>query len=169
MQTLLGTVLDPHASWLLLRGIKTIGVRVKRQAESALALARLLQRSAAVDAVEYPWLETSKGYPIAMRQMRGGGGVLTFTLKGGVDAARRFADALEIISVATSLGGVESLIEIPADLDYSEEALGDAASSTGIPSGLLRLSVGIEDLEDLVADVERGLAAVPDLVSAAHA
>jgi cystathionine beta-lyase/cystathionine gamma-synthase len=82
---------------------------------------------------------------------------------------RRFADALQVISVATSLGGVESLIEIPADLDFSEEELGDAAASTGIPSGLLGLSVGIEDLGDLVADIDRGLAAVPEPMSATHA
>ncbi len=159
MQILLGTVLDPHASWLLLRGIKTLGVRVRRQSENALALARRLREDQSVERVEYPWLESSQGYPIASRQMRGGGGVLTFTLKGGIEAAHRFADALRIIATATSLGGVESLIEIPADLDFSEEELGHAAADAGISPGVVRLSVGIEDLDDLIADVERGLAA----------
>ncbi len=159
MQVLLGTVLDPHAAWLLLRGIKTLGVRVRQQAANALTLAKLLRRHDAVESVEYPWLESSEGFPIASRQMRGGGGVLTFSLRGGVEAAHRFADALRVIATATSLGGVESLIEIPADLDFSPEELGESAVETGIPPSLVRLSVGIEDLDDLVADVERGLAA----------
>jgi cystathionine beta-lyase/cystathionine gamma-synthase len=165
MQILLGTVLDPHASWLLLRGIKTLGVRVQRQAENALALARLLQRHDAVESVEYPWLESSRSFPVASKQMRGGGGVLTFTLKGGLEAAHQFSDALELISVATSLGGVESVIEIPADLDFGPDELGDTAGESGIPKALIRLSVGIEDIGDLVADVEHALAAVSAAVA----
>ncbi len=167
MQILLGTILDPHSCWLLLRGIKTIGVRVQRQAENALALARFLHRHDAVESVEYPWLETSPSFGIAAKQMRGGGGVLTFTLKGGIESAHRFSDALELISIATSLGGVESVIEIPSDLDFSHEELGDAADETGIPVGLIRLSVGIEDIGDLIGDVERALTAVAAPVVAA--
>jgi len=168
MQVLLGTVLDPHAAWLLLRGIKTLGVRVQRQAENALAIARLLQRSEVVESVEYPWLESSRFYPVASRQMRAGGGVLTFQLKGGIEAAHRFSDALELISIATSLGGVESVIEIPSDLDFSNEELGDAADDVGIPDGLIRLSIGIEDISDLINDIETGLAAVAKEPAAAH-
>jgi cystathionine beta-lyase/cystathionine gamma-synthase len=167
MQVLLGTILDPHSCWLLLRGIKTIGVRVQRQAENALALARFLQRQAAVESVEYPWLESSPSFGVAAKQMRGGGGVLTFTLKGGVEAAHQFSDALELISIATSLGGVESVIEIPSDLDFSHDELGDAANQTGIPVGLIRLSVGIEDIGDLLRDVEHALAAVTTSVATA--
>jgi cystathionine beta-lyase/cystathionine gamma-synthase len=168
MQVLLGSVLDPHASWLLLRGIKTLGVRVLRQADNALALARLLSRADAVETVEYPWLETSKSFPIAARQMRGGGGVLTFNLKGGLEAAHRFSDALQLISIATSLGGVESVIEIPADLDFGPDELGEAAEQTAVPAGLIRLSVGIEDISDLIADVQTGLAAVSQHVAVSH-
>ena len=160
MQELLGTVLDPHAAWLLLRGIKTLGVRVTRQSESALTIARRLESSAEIAAVHYPLLESSPYFATASRQMRGGGGVVSFVLRDGLAGARRFVDALELIPTATSLGGVESVVEIPAELDWSEEELGAAAADTGIPLGLIRLSVGIEDLDDLLADLDRGLKAV---------
>lgn len=161
MQELMGTILDPHAAWLLLRGIKTLGVRVLRQSESALAIARKLAASAEVAAVHYPLLESSPYYAVASKQMRGGGGVLSFVARGGIQGARRFVDSLEIIPTATSLGGVESVVEIPADLDWNEEELGAAAAAeTGIPPGLVRLSVGIEDLDDLLTDVDRGLRAM---------
>ncbi len=160
IQELLGTVLDPHAAWLLLRGIKTLGVRVARQSESALRIARLLASRVEIEAVHYPLLESSPYFAVASRQMRGGGGVLSFVPRGELAGARRFVDALRLIPTATSLGGVESVVEIPADLDWSEEELGAAAADTGIPKGLIRLSVGIEDVDDLLADVERGLEAV---------
>ncbi len=158
-QILLGSVLDPHAAWLLLRGIKTLAVRVQRQADSALAVARHLEKSTKVEAVHYPFLESAPTYRIARAQMRGGGGVLSFVLKGGIEAARRFVDSLRLIPIATSLGGVESVIEIPAELDWNEAKLGKAAADTGIPAGLIRLSIGIEDPGDLLADLDRGLAA----------
>jgi methionine-gamma-lyase len=161
MQELMGTILDPHAAWLLLRGIKTLGVRVERQSASALAIARKLAASPSVSAVHYPFLEGSPYYAVASKQMRGGGGVLSFVARDGIAGARRFVDALELIPTATSLGGVESVVEIPADLDWSEEELGAAAAAqTGIPPGLVRFSVGIEDLDDLLADVDRGLNAM---------
>ena len=159
MQVQLGGVMDPHAAWLLLRGIKTLEVRVMRQCATALRIAELLAARDEVSAVLYPWLESSPGSDIARRQMRAGGGVISFEMAGGLHAARAFVDALEIIPIATSLGGVESLIEIPYDLDFSEEELGDAAQHTGIAPGLIRLSVGIETPEDLLADIERGLQA----------
>jgi len=160
MQVLLGTILDPHACWLLLRGIKTLGVRVREQSTSALALAQFLNEQAVVERVTYPFLQSGGSYKIASRQMRAGGGVVSFELKGGLPAAQKFVDALKLISTATSLGGVESVIEIPADLDFSEEDLGDAAKTTGIALGLIRLSVGIEDVADLMADIRQALASV---------
>src|SRR5689334_1141252 len=102
MQFLLGTVLDPHAAWLLIRGVRTLGVRVRRQAESALVLARKLALHPNVESVSYPYLETDPGYAVASRQMRGGGGVVSFAVKGGTTAARRFADALRLVPIATS-------------------------------------------------------------------
>jgi len=160
MQFLLGGLLDPHAAWLLLRGIKTLEVRVARQSETAQRIAELLAAREEVTAVHYPWLASSPTYSIARKQMRAGGGLVSFEMAGGLRGARAFVDALEIIPIATSLGGVESLVEIPCDLDFSEEELGDAAQHTGIAPGLIRLSVGIETPEDLLADIERGLRAV---------
>ncbi len=121
MQILLGTVQDPHAAWLLMRGIRTLGVRVRRQAETALALARTLSSHAIVESVFYPYLETDPGYAIASKQMRGGGGVVSFVVKGGTGGSRRFADALRLIPIATSLGGVETIVELPYDLDFDGE------------------------------------------------
>lgn len=160
MQCLLGTILDPHACWLLLRGIKSLGIRVQRQTDSALAIAKFLQGQAVVERVHYPWLEGTPYHRIATKQMRGGGGVLSFQFKDGYSAATRFVDALRLIPVATSLGGVESVIEIPADLDFSEDELGTAAYKSGIAAGLIRLSVGIEDLSDLLRDITQGLQAI---------
>jgi cystathionine beta-lyase/cystathionine gamma-synthase len=108
-----------------------------------------------VKGVYYPWLDGSPGSAIARDQMRGGGGVVSFELNGGVDAARRFVDALRLIPIATSLGGVETLIEIPGDLDFSP----DAPNASGVPAGLLRLSVGLESPGDLIDDLQLGIAA----------
>ena len=154
MQILLGTVLDPHAAWLLMRGVRTLGVRVRRQADTALALARKLSSHAGVEAVFYPYLETDPGYAIASKQMKGGGGVVSFKVKGGTASARRFADALELIPIATSLGGVETIVELPYDLDFGEESGNGHDSPLG---GTIRMSVGLEDVDDLWADLDRAL------------
>jgi cystathionine gamma-synthase len=158
MQILLGTVQDPHAAWLLMRGIRTLGVRVRRQAESALALARKLSLHSSVEAVFYPFLESDPGYAIASKQMRGGGGVVSFVVKGGTSASRRFADALRLIPIATSLGGVETIVELPYDLDFEADdaETGVAGSPLG---GTIRMSVGLEDVSDLWADLDQALRA----------
>lgn len=156
MQILLGTVLDPHAAWLLLRGVRTLGVRVRRQAETALALARALSQESAIEQVSYPYLETDPGFAVASKQMRGGGGVVTFVPRGGAVVARRFADSLKLIPIATSLGGVETIVELPYDLDFGEEADGGVEQPF---AGAIRMSVGLEDFADLWADIEQALAA----------
>ena len=158
MQILLGTVQDPHAAWLLMRGIRTLGVRVRRQAESALALARKLSSHPGVETVFYPFLEGDAGYAIASKQMRGGGGVVSFVVKGGTSASRRFADALRLIPIATSLGGVETIVELPYDLDFEADdaETGVAGSPLG---GTIRMSVGLEDVSDLWADLDQALRA----------
>ena len=158
-QVLLGGLLDPHAAWLLLRSIKTLGVRVQRQCDTALALARFLVQQDGIVQVHYPWLEGSAYVELARKQMRGGGGVVSFEVAGGLAGARRFVDVLRLIPVATSLGGVESVIEVPSELDFSERELGAAASLTGIRPGLIRLSVGLEDVHDLEADLCLGVGA----------
>jgi methionine-gamma-lyase len=160
IQVLLGNIMDPHAAWLLLRGIKTLGLRMQKQCANALELARYLESKEGILSVSYPWLESSPTYSLARKQMRGGGGVLSFEVEGGLKGARAFLDALELIPIATSLGGVETILEIPFELDFSEEELGEAAHETGISPGLIRLSVGIEDPGDLIEDLQRGLAAL---------
>jgi len=140
-----------------MRGIRTLGVRVRRQAESALALARKLASHPIIEAVFYPFLETDPGYAIASKQMRGGGGVVSFVVKGGTGASRRFADALRLIPIATSLGGVETIVELPYDLDFeADDENGAAESPLG---GTIRMSVGLEDVSDLWADLDQALRA----------
>jgi cystathionine beta-lyase/cystathionine gamma-synthase len=158
MQYLLGAVLDPQAAWLLLRGMKTIAVRVPRQSESALVIARFLAAAPGIRRVSYPFLESSTDYEIARRQMRAGGGVVSFEVEGGAVAARRFVDALQLISIATSLGGVETIVEVPADLDFEPTAEGPGL----VAPGLVRLSVGLEDPHDLLGDLQRGVAALAE-------
>lgn len=155
----LGGVIDPHAAWLLLRGLKTLAVRVERQNDNALQLARFLERHPRVKRVYYPFLETDPQYPLAKRLMRGGGGVLSFDLAGTADEARRFVDALELISLAPSLGGVETLVTLPAITSHAMLSAEERAQA-GITDQLVRLSVGIEQGADLVADIERAFEAL---------
>lgn len=152
----LGSVLDPHAAFLIARGIKTLGVRVARQNDSALALARTLEADPRIERVFYPMLESHSSHAIAKTQMRGGGGVVSFIVKGGRAAASRLIDAVKIPKIAASLGGVESLIEQPAIMSYSELSTEELAK-VGIDPALVRMSVGIEDTADLVRDLEQAL------------
>ena len=154
MKRLLGGVLDPQASWLLLRGIKTLAVRSERVFASALALAELLQRSPVVGSLNYPLLPTHPDFEVASRQMSGGGGVVSFSLKGGPTAARRLLNSLRLIQIASSLGGVETLIEMPYDLDWYGK---DDLPLKTVDPGLVRLSVGLEDIDDLTADLSQAL------------
>jgi cystathionine gamma-synthase len=153
---IVGSVLDPHAAFLIMRGLKTLSVRVERQNQSALALAKALERHPNVERVHYPWLESHPSYAIATGQMRGGGAVVSFVVKGGRAAASRVVDAARIPQIAASLGGVESLIEQPAIMSFFELSDDDLAK-IGIDPALIRLSVGIEETEDLVADLLNAL------------
>jgi cystathionine gamma-synthase len=153
---ILGSVLDPHAAFLIARGLKTLGVRVQRQNENALAIARLLEADPHIERVFYPMLESHPSHAIARAQMRGGSGVVSFIVKGGRSAASRLVDAVRIPKIAASLGGVESLIEQPAIMSYSELSAEELAK-VGIDPALIRLAVGIEDPEDLLRDFARAL------------
>ena len=147
-----GSVLDPHAAFLIMRGLKTLALRVERQNQSALALAKALEQHPRVERVHYPWLESHPSYSIATTQMRGGGAVVSFVVRGGRAAASRVVDAARIPQIAASLGGVESLIEQPAIMSFFE--LGDdELAQIGIDPALIRLSVGIEETADLVEDL----------------
>jgi cystathionine gamma-synthase len=153
----LGGVLDPHAAWLLERGIKTLALRVKQQNESALKVAQFLEDHPRVQRVWYPGLASHPDHDVARQQMSGFGGVVSFEIDGDCDTTSRFVDALHIPVIAPSLGGVESLVEQPAVMSYYEMTSAERAA-IGIADGLVRLSVGIEEAADLVADVGAALA-----------
>jgi cystathionine beta-lyase/cystathionine gamma-synthase len=154
---MLGTVLDPHAAYALGRGLKTLAVRVARQNASALAVARWASRDRRVTAVCYPGLEEHPDHAIAARQMRGFGGMVTIDLAGSYERAARFFDRLRVIKRAASLGGVESLCSLPvltSQHGHTDEELARA----GVTKGMARLSIGLEDPEDLIADLDQALA-----------
>jgi cystathionine beta-lyase/cystathionine gamma-synthase len=154
----LGGVLDPHAAYLILRGLKTYFVRYQAQCASAGQIAQLLATHPQVERVHYPGLATHPQHQLAARQMRDFGSIVSFDLKGGEPAGRRFADALELFALAASLGSTESLVVTPAmmggrDLDPAQQR------TSGISAGTIRLSIGLEDPQDLLADVARALEA----------
>lgn len=153
----LGTTCSAHDSWLLLRGLKTLAVRIRAHEENANQVARFLDAQPEVEKVYYPGLTTHPGHDLASKQQDGYGGVLSFDLQGGEEAAFCFVSGLQLHALAESLGGVESLIEHPYSMSHaamSPQALAEAK----IGQGCLRISVGIEAVEDLIADLEQGFA-----------
>jgi cystathionine gamma-synthase len=155
----MGGTIDPHCCYLLLRGLKTFPLRVARQNEIALTVARYLEAHPKIKRVYYPFLESHPHYKVATTQMRGGGGVVTFETKGTMAGAKRFLDALKLCYIGPSLGGVETLITHPALVSYYDYTR-KARYKLGITDTLFRLAVGIEDADDIVADLERGLGSV---------
>ena len=156
----LGGCIDPHTAFLVERGLKTVHLRVQRQCENAMALATRLEKHPKVRRVVYPGLASHPGHAIARRQMSAFGGVVAFVLAGGLKAAETFYDSLQLVSRAASLGGVESLISLPVHTShygFSDAQLAEA----GIDPGAVRLSLGVEDAADVIADVERALESVP--------
>jgi cystathionine beta-lyase/cystathionine gamma-synthase len=153
-----GGTLDPHAAFLILRGLRTYFVRYQAQCERALAIAQLLAGHAAVARVHYPGLPAHPQHALAARQMRDFGSIVTFDLQGGEAAARRFADALELFALTPSLGSGESLV-LTAQIMSGRELDAGQQRISGITPGTVRLSIGLEDPEDLVEDVSRALAA----------
>ena len=158
LQNAVGAVPSPFDSFLVLRGLKTLAVRMERHTSQALALARWLESRPEVTRVLYPGLLSHPDHVLARRQMRAYGGMITFVLRGGGEAARAFLAHLRLVTLAESLGGVESLAEHPASMTHAA-LTPERRKALGIDDGLVRLSVGIEDLEDLRADLENALAA----------
>lgn len=154
-QNSIGGVLGPQDSWLLQRGIKTLGIRMEAHQKNATAIAEFLVEQPAVAKVYYPGLADHPGHGIAAKQMQGFGGMIAFELVAE-DKVADFVEALEIITLAESLGGVESLIEVPAVMTHASIPKEKRAAS-GIKDGLIRLSVGIEDLSDLKNDLKKAL------------
>lgn len=155
-RTLLGGTLDPFAAWLVLRGIKTLALRMERHNKNALAIAQAIESHPAVSRVLYPGLASHPQHELAARQMTGYGGMLSFELRGGRPAGVRLVESTRLAVLAVSLGSVETLVEHPASMSHSllnDEELCRA----GIPLGLIRLSVGIEHPDDLIADLRQAL------------
>jgi cystathionine gamma-synthase len=155
----LGAILDPHAAWLLLRGMKTLALRMERHNANGLAVARWLEEHRKVRRVWYPGLPSHPDYAVATRQMRGFAGVVTFEIEGDLAAAVRFTDACRLPYIAPSLGGVESLVEMPVLMSYWDYPP-EERRRYGITDTLVRLSCGIEDAADLIADLEQALGRV---------
>jgi cystathionine gamma-lyase len=153
LQNSIGATPGPQDCFLQLRGLKTLHLRMAAHCRGASILAAWLSEHAEVASVLYPGLSDHPGYDVARRQMRAGGGMLSFELKGGASRADRFVDATRVFTLAESLGGVESLIEVPATMTHAAVPA-EVRRSVGITDGLIRLSVGVEEPEDLVADLE---------------
>ncbi len=151
-----GACLDPMAAYLLLRGMKTLHLRIVRQNESALKIARFLESHPAVVRVYYPGLKSHEHHVIARRQMRGYGGVLSFAIQGGFESVKSFLPRLRYVHLAANLGAVETVAGPPATTSHVESTKEERAAS-GIPEALIRYSVGIEDAEDLIADLRDAL------------
>jgi cystathionine gamma-lyase len=158
LQNAVGAVPSPMDSFLVLRGTKTLHVRMERHESNARAIAGWLASHPQVEKVIYPGLESHPQHALARKQQRGFGGMISFVLRGGLDESRRFLSACQVFTLAESLGGVESLIEHPAIMTHASIPP-DRRAALGIADGFIRLSVGIEDLSDLQADLERSFAA----------
>ncbi|MBZ4650899.1 PLP-dependent aspartate aminotransferase family protein [Thermosipho sp. (in: thermotogales)] len=158
-QNAVGAILDPFSSWLAMRGIKTLSARMEKHEKNAMEIAKYLENHPQVEKVYYPGLQSHPQHELAKKQMKGFSGILSFELKGGLEDAIKFVENLELFFLAESLGGVESLIELPALMTHSsiprEERI-----KVGIKDSLIRVSVGIEDINDLIEDLEKGFRAV---------
>ncbi len=157
LQNAIGSVMGPFDAYLTLRGVKTLALRMERHNASGLRIAQWLEKHRAVERVVYPQLPSHPQHAVAKQQMCGGGGMITIYLNGGLDASRRMLEKVRIFALAESLGGVESLIEHPAIMTHASVPP-EQRKTLGISDALVRLSVGIEDPDDLIADLEHALA-----------
>ena len=154
-----GGMLDALPAWLVLRGMKTMAIRVRQQNASAMALAEFLSTHKKVASVHYPGLKTHPQHRLARKQMKGFGGMLSFEIDGTARDAMRFTESVKVATLAASLGGVETLVSQPYNMTHTQMSAEDR-KKTGIPETLVRVSVGIEDVNDLIEDFRRALAAV---------
>jgi cystathionine gamma-lyase len=156
LQNSVGGVQGPFDSFLALRGLKTLPLRMRAHCDNALQLAQWLQTHPALDKVIYPGLASHPQHALAQRQMSGFGGIVSIVLKGGLQAAKRFCERTELFTLAESLGGVESLVNHPAVMTHASVPV-QRRAQLGISDALVRLSVGVEDVGDLQADLDRAL------------
>lgn len=155
-QNAIGPSQSPFDSWLVLRGIKTLAIRMKAHQENAMKVAKFLESHAKVERVIYPGLKSHPQYELAQKQMKGAGGMITFFLKGGIAESRRFLENVKLFALAESLGGVESLVDHPAIMTHASIPA-ENRKKLGIDDGFIRISVGVEGLEDLWGDLEAAL------------
>jgi cystathionine gamma-lyase len=156
LQNSIGSVAGPFDSFLALRGVKTLDVRMERHCSSAMRIAEWLEQHDKVESVIFPGLSSHPQHELAKKQMPGFGGIVTFFIKGDLDDARLFLERCEVFSLAESLGGVESLVDHPAIMTHASVPSSERAA-LGISDTLIRLSVGIEDVDDLIADLDQAL------------
>jgi len=161
----LGGTMDPHQAWLVLRGIKTLALRVERAQENAGRLAGWLEAHPSIAWVAYPGLDSHPQHALVEKQMAGPGAMISFGVKGGLEAAKAMINSVGLATLAVSLGGIETLIEHPASMTHAGLPAAERAEA-GITDDLVRIAVGCEAYEDLQADLEQALAAVPQAVSA---
>jgi cystathionine beta-lyase/cystathionine gamma-synthase len=163
-RTILGNCMDPHASWMLVRGLKTLSVRVTRQNDNALRVAEFLAQHGKVRQAHYPFLKTHPQYALARTQMLGGGGMVSFEVEGTGEDARRVSESMRLFTLAPSLGSVESLVSIPL-LTSHAMIEPEQREKMGVTEQMIRLSVGIENADDLIADLEHALEAMKERVT----
>jgi methionine-gamma-lyase len=159
VMTNLGCNMDPHQAFMTRRGLKTLAVRIDRGQENAIRIARYLEQHPKVEWVKFPGLKSHPQYELALKQMRGPGAMISFELKGGLEAGKILMDNVRLMILAVSLGGIETLIQHPASMTHSKVHLEDRHHA-GITDGLVRLSVGIENVDDLVHDLDQALAKI---------
>ncbi len=157
VMTNMGPNMDPHQAYLVSRGLKTLAIRIERAQENAIQVARYLESHPKIAWVLYPGLESHPQHELAKRQMKGFGALMSFGVKGGFEAGRKMMDNVQLATLAVSLGGIETLIQHPASMTHAKMSK-EAKQSAGITDELVRYSVGIEDIEDLIEDLEQALA-----------
>lgn len=156
VMTNMGCNMDPHQAYMVHRGLKTLGLRIDRAQESAMKIAEYLEKHPKVSWIKYPGLKSHPQYELARQQMYGPGSMMAFELKGGFEAGKKLMDNVQLILLAVSLGGVESLIQHPASMTHSKISH-EKKIEAGISDGLVRFAVGIENVEDIIADLEQAL------------
>lgn len=159
MMVTMGCNMDPHQAFMVIRGVKTLGIRIERAQQSAMKIAQFLEAHPKVEWVKYPGLESHPQHQLAKEQMFGFGTMISFGLKGGFEAGKILMNSVELAILAVSLGGVETLIQHPASMTHSKMNPEDRLKA-GITEGLVRYSVGIEDIDDLIEDLKQGLAKI---------
>jgi methionine-gamma-lyase len=159
MMTLMGCNMDPHQAYLVIRGLKTLSIRVERAQQNAMKIAEYLEKHPKIEWIKYPGLKSHPQHELARKQMDGFGAMFSFGLKGGLEAGKILMNNVKVATLAVSLGGVETLIEHPASMTHSKVSAEDKKKA-GISDGLVRYAVGIEDVEDLIADLEQALSKI---------